>query len=154
MQARVSRTSPAVSIPHWSDLSRASVAAAMRQLLAVSIPHWSDLSAALSALSTLSRRGFNPTLVRFERSASAAPQTSIATVSIPHWSDLSRAQLDAACRSAAVSIPHWSDLSASYAQSHAAADVGFNPTLVRFEPAPARQRASSQRWFQSHIGPI
>ncbi len=126
-----------VSIPHWSDLSRHASAGMLASAIGFNPtlvrfePH-SGCHASVCACD-----GFNPTLVRFEPCTCTSVLDACDRVSIPHWSDLSRTPLRRARPLRAVSIPHWSDLSLLLRATQRMRCDGFNPTLVRFEPAPA-----------------
>jgi len=109
----------------------------------------------------LARRCFNPTLVRFcprwaqfarcgrlrtfqSHLGSILPRTCRSTmraqslVSIPPWFDFARSREGVLNEQASVSIPPWFDFAPYLSLYDARAELGFNPTLVRFCQITAR----------------
>jgi len=126
---------------------------------------------------------FNPILVRFQRPRGGGPRragqfqshigpistrrwrrcygacatatSSSCFVSIPYWSDFNGLRPVRFSLCFSVSIPYWSDFNRRTCRTPSRSCTGFNPILVRFQPARwGRAGRDTRVQFQSHIGPI
>ncbi len=139
-----------VSIPQWSDF-KAIFYAVENQASSVSIPQWSDFKQICNAI-TLSRKGFNSPMVRFQVEHLRTRCNSFA-VSIPQWSDFKKSVRTFRSPANSVSIPQWSDFK-HQGWRLSCCHACFNSPMVRFQALRPAMAVRSLSRFQFPNGPI
>ena len=122
--------SPQLSIPPWFDFALQHHAQE-RRLNRLSIPPWFDFAKDIAA--------------------AAARQLAL---SIPPWFDFAAHEYAGGANMAKLSIPPWFDFAQLVRAHPERRFVAFNPTLVRFCPAPNLFEHGAPLLFQSHLGSI